>query len=62
MKIKKTPLSTEIEITPDEVELWFTHVHTETLVGLLNWLRNNFGLDLFVKLKKMKKKQSKKHI
>ena len=47
MKIKKTLFSTEIEITPDEINGFYSMNHPRTVAGLFCWLKDNFNLDLF---------------
>lgn len=54
MKIKKTPLSTEIEITPTEIREFYDRTPPGTVGGLFLWLRDNFNLDLFPKPKENK--------
>jgi hypothetical protein len=55
MKIKKTLFSTELEFTPEEVRD-FPVMPTSAHVGLLFWIKQNFGLDMLPKILKKDKK------
>ena len=57
MKIIKTPFKTEIELGPTELrDLFESNIRLGDLgmghyTGVLKWLKDNFGLDLFPRSK-----------
>lgn len=51
MKIKKTLFSTEIEYSIDELESMHYRLSPTISVGLLLWIKKNFGLNLLSKKK-----------
>lgn len=57
MKIKKTLISTEIDITVDELQHIRT-LHPNMQAGLIIYLRKTFGLDLYKVPKPIKKDEN----
>ena len=66
MKIVKTPFRTEIELGPTELRdlfesnLQLGEVGMGHYVGILNWLKNNFGLDLFPVTERYERRKNSK--
>ena len=55
MKIKKTLFSTEIEVTPDELDQFTYRIRDSIRYGLFIWLKQQFKLNLYKKRPKVKK-------
>ena len=46
MKFKKTPLTIEFEASVEELDQLFTKLHPDFGLGVLWWIKKNFGLGL----------------
>ena len=49
MKIKKTLFTTEVEITPDEIDAFRYKMSQIDRYNFFSWVKNEFGLDMITR-------------